>query len=68
MGGVKDASGDYQGGIIPQIDGSPQPGSERKDAARVPPHAIRTLQNFINSISRKTPQGDSAHETFLATA
>ena len=38
------------------------------DFSRVPPHAIQTLQNFINSIPRKTLQGDSAHEAFSATA
>ena len=38
------------------------------DFRRVSAHAIQTLQNFINSIPRKTLQGASAHEAVLTAA
>ena len=38
------------------------------DFSCVSAHAIRALQNFINSIPRQTLQGASAHEAILAFA
>ena len=38
------------------------------DFSRVSPHAIQTLQNFINSIPRSTLKGASSHEAVRAAA